>query len=233
MTSWYPGALASTVHHRLASLDEHRSLRMATHGNAVNEFQAALRTIANDWQASPSEELRIRSSRRKLKSNTAKLITKMPKKTPMATRKHQRAPAGVEDELKAAAEGLSQGRSEGAAGESRTVQDYVRAVYFCTVYEGEEEYAAVSPAYPSGVSSSCDSADEAIDDLRMRIETDIREIIEEGRDWWARQGDRKLVPLPSELPGTPDGEFEHFLRETGFGLRRKYVTTLTVFPGGA
>jgi hypothetical protein len=116
----------------------------------------------------------------------------------------------------------------------RTLKDYVNAIYPCKVYECScecvSEYIAISLAYPSGLGSSWISINEAIDDLRIRIETDIREIIEGDRDWWMVQGDKKKIPLPSELSGTYDDNFDIYLQEDGCKIIQKYDTNIKVFP---
>lgn len=145
--------------------------------------------------------------------------------TSVVAGKRQRHPSAMGESL----DGFSQGLTEVRG--TRTAHHYVGAAYPCTVYECEDEYAAVSPACPSSIGSSWTSAQEAIDDLRARIENDIREITEKGRDWWERSGDNKQVPLPNELPSTPEEELDGYLRNNDFDILRKWETTVTVFRG--
>lgn len=109
--------------------------------------------------------------------------------------------------------------------------DYAGAVYPCTVFESVDgEYAAVSKVCPSSLGSSMNSAEEAIDDLRVRIEADIRAIMEQGRTWFAKVGDRKMVPFPEEVTSeeqeTEANEFVSHLKESGFEIRNMYTTTV-------
>lgn len=113
--------------------------------------------------------------------------------------------------------------------------DYARAVYPCTVYESDQEYVATPEACPSSTGTGFNSAQEAINDLRLRIETDIREIIEAGRRWWERLGDCKYVPLPGEMEAmslNSYGGFRRALEAAGLEVHRVRNTTLTVFPEG-
>lgn len=112
---------------------------------------------------------------------------------------------------------------------ARKVSDYAGAVYPCVVYEveGGEEYAACSPAHLSGHGYSDESAEDAVEDLRKRIETDIREIIQNGRTWFECADDHELVPLPSELPLPQDDDEEWHLDFAHFVSKLCTITQVT------
>lgn len=218
---------------------------MATRGNIASEIQAEAFAICIDWAGfGDAEEFwrathvlgpvarRTRSTRAKLKkSETTQVATKgAMEEVLMVSKKRQRASAVGGARSKDTTDGFRHGASGNAV---RTMEDYKGAVYPCTVYEDRTEYVVVSPACPSSMGSSDESVAAAIDDLRLRIETDIREIIEDGRDWWAEVGDRKLVPLPDELPSTSDEALDEYLRKSGFEIRRKSERTIRVFAEDA
>jgi len=117
----------------------------------------------------------------------------------------------------------------------RTVRDYTGAVYpvrMYDIYQNGTEYVAVSPAYPSGSGSSSTSAEDAMQDLRSRIQAQIRDIIEDGWNSWELLEDNKLVPLPSELPSRWETSMRQCLEMVGYDILREYDTTVTVFPRG-
>lgn len=122
---------------------------------------------------------------------------------------------------------------------NRTLSDYVGAVYPCTVFELKSElgleYSVCSDAIPSSIGCSDNSAVEALDDLRKRIETDIIEIIIDGRSWWQSVDDNLLVPLPHELQTISDNIAEGFacqLEAVDVEILATYDATVTVFPSG-
>jgi len=126
--------------------------------------------------------------------------------------------------------------AKAASRTERKIADYTNATYPCKVYTlSDDSFLSSSEVCQCSVGGSDISVEDAIEDLRTRIEEDI-EYCATGEGGWIKWYSGKMPPLPDELLkmslDTWGDDFLAMLKDDGCYVLDECSSTVTVFPNG-